>query len=73
MQSKCWVTKDRYYHLSLDVDLFGRLSVVKSWGARHNHLGGSETIPIQEQAEAVGIFELTEKQRLKRGYTEHSH
>lgn len=70
MQSRCWVTKDRYYHVSVNKDLFGRWSVVKSWGGRHNRLGSSEALAIEDLNDVNVLLSGIEKQRMKRGYYE---
>lgn len=70
MKARCWVTKDRYYHVSVNLDLFGRWSVVKSWGGRHNRLGSSEALAIECLNDADMLLSAIEKQRIKRGYSE---
>lgn len=70
MQARCWVTKDRYYHVSVNRDLFGRWSVVKSWGGRHNRLGGSDALAVEDFRDISVMLSGIEKQRKKRGYSE---
>ncbi len=67
---RCWVTRDRYYHVSVNRDLFGRWSVVKSWGGRHNRLGSSEALAIDHYEDVFEMVVAIEKQRIKRGYWE---
>lgn len=71
--NRCWITKDRYYHVSVNRDLFGRWSMVKSWGGRHNRLGGSESVPIDHYEDSLGMVQAIERQRARRGYSEVKH
>lgn len=64
-----WVTADRYYHAAIQQDLFGRLTLVKTWGGRRNKLGGREIDPIDSYYAGEAEIEKIGKVREKRGYS----
>ncbi len=68
MYARTWVTNDRYYHAVIQEDLFGRLTLVKTWGGRRNNLGGREIDPIESYYAGKQEIEKISKVREKRGY-----
>ncbi|WP_419588970.1 WGR domain-containing protein, partial [Thiolapillus sp.] len=60
--------KDRYYTAAAEVDLFGRWTLLDSWGGRHNRLGGGKTETYDSWKALVRAVDALNRQRVKRGY-----
>jgi len=65
-----WVTPTKYYHAVVNKDLFGRLTLVKTWGGRDSKRGGREICPIESYYAGEKEIEKIAKVREKRGYSE---
>ena len=63
-----WVSNSRYYSINIQLDLFGRISVTKSWGSRTANTGGHQIITCDSIVEAVKTVKQVAVRRKQRGY-----
>lgn len=60
--------KRRFYRITVCRDLFGHLSVTRSWGALDSNRGGMKTIVCETAHEADTVIASTLKVRTRRYY-----
>lgn len=59
---------NRYYHASVEQNLFGSYSLIKSWGGTNNKLGNYKTTFFDSLEEAVKAIKVVIKQRQYKRY-----
>ena len=67
--SYCWYKMIKYYHIHLQPNLFGGISVIRSWGGGINSKKSGHKITLCDSEEQVDEVVLaTIKRRKARGY-----
>jgi predicted DNA-binding WGR domain protein len=68
MYAQTWVTATKYYHAVIQEDLFGALTLVKTWGGRGNRRGGRSIDPIESYYAGQQAIEEIGKKRKRKKY-----
>ncbi|WPY01783.1 WGR domain-containing protein (plasmid) [Candidatus Trichorickettsia mobilis] len=63
-----WLKNNKYYHIHLQLNLFGGTSVVCSWGSVNSKQGGYKIFFCSTQDEIDQILSYVTKRRKSRGY-----
>ncbi len=65
-----WInrTKQRYYRLTVNRDLFGDLCLVRTWGSLVDDRGGSKTEVLGNERSLASQVNVIKKQRQQREY-----
>ncbi len=58
----------RYYHVHLQHNFFGGITVISSWGTFDSNRGGSKNVYCEDMGEVETVLERVATTRLKRGY-----
>lgn len=71
-----WLSRDRYYHMRVERDLFGNDVLMAYWGGRQNRLGGRKALAIGDESIALEMTRVAEVRaqhgyRLSDGHTNH--
>ena len=64
-----WLGHSRYYNLYIQPNLFGTISVIKTWGSRVSNRTGHQIITCNSMSEAIKILQQVSLRRYKREYT----
>jgi hypothetical protein len=59
---------ERYYHVYLQQNFFGGITVISSWGTFDSSRGGSKNVYCEGMGEVETVLERVATTRLKRGY-----
>ena len=63
-----WSKDHKYYHLSIQKNLFGTLSLFKTWGSEDSNLGNFKIMFFETRQELEKEISIVHKKRLARGY-----
>ena len=63
-----WFKSPKYYHIHLQPNLFGGVSVIKSWGTFNSKRSGHKIIMCDSEEEADNVVIATIKRRKARDY-----
>jgi hypothetical protein len=63
-----WTTKERYYVLHVQTNLFGEWELLKAWGGRGSRLGQHRAVLADDRTDALRLLAEEACRREKRGY-----
>ncbi len=67
-----WYKTTKYYHLHLQPNLFGGISVIKAWGGINSKKSGHKITICDSAAQVSEVVLAVKKRRKARGYLEHA-
>ncbi len=67
-----WHKTTKYYHIHLQPNLFGGISVIKSWGGLTVKKSGHKITLCDSSAQVNTVILAAKKRRKARGYLEHA-
>lgn len=63
-----WYKTTKYYHIHLQPNLFGGISVIRSWGGISSNKSGHKITMCDSEEQASEIVLATIKRRMAKGY-----
>jgi predicted DNA-binding WGR domain protein len=68
MKQLIWISPNRYYIISVQGNLFGEPTVIKSWGGLKSRLGNYAIETFNSLKDALKAIDKLSEVRQKRGY-----